>query len=257
MNKGTMSVVQVVSLVPPDLAGKLTAAMQIYESQYSCVENYDLIFRYNDKYDIVFNTDYIGLAKEEIEKLMESVSYTFYLISQIERHSPVLFPFVTNAADEIGGDIEQSECFSDSNLSKLQKDNMVWALRKELEIEKRAWFLEETNRCVRVYLTGEPKYDRVFFISIPYTCPPRFYLSIVRNLDRWLELVRLWSDTSDGAIGLIEHNPEEIAERIHKYHGYRFIDNPVPTPTEMSLEDFREKGYMTLEEFINRVSKFI
>ena len=258
MSKSVISVVDLMRLIPSDMLEMLTAAWQVYHDQCWGVQNFDLVFRYDDRLDIDVNLNhYEDSENDHVEKVMDNASYTLHLIRQIEKNSPVLLPFVSNLCTDYGCRIDQDELVTVPDLTKAQIENKVWEIRKALSVEDNGWELKATERCIEIYITGEPKEDRQIHICIPYICPPSHYLSILKNRNLWEELIRSWAWPEEGAIALIEHNPKELDNHIHKYHGYRFVDKPVPTPTDMSLEDFREKGYMTLEEFIERVSKLI
>ena len=48
--------------------------------------------------------------------------------------------------------------------------------------------------------------------------------------------------------------PEEI---MKLYEGYEMVDNPEPIVYHGLIEDFLNNGYMTFEEFLNKVTKLV
>jgi hypothetical protein len=218
-SRGSMSIQDLEKIIPSDMSGMLTSVVQLFDDEYFHMQGFELIFQYDDRFDFVvtLNHNEYGDSGEE-EKVLETASYTLHLIRQI----PVMFPIVSNDFQDFGCSIEQSEFISDSTITKLEREKMVWELRKALSVETREWFLKETERCVQLYLTGTPGYERVFYISIPHSCPKRHYLSIIHNLKLWEQLVLTWAWPADGAFGLVERNPEETEKRILKYNGCKF-----------------------------------
>ena len=202
-NRGLLAPEQIADMVPADLAGMLNGVKQDFYDDYFGIQSFTLMFNYDENYDLILNLHHEENGNEE-EDVLENASYSLYLIHQIAKKSPVLFPFVTEDNDDFGCSISQENCLNDSELSELQKDNMVWELRKDFSIEERKWHIERRARCVQVYLTGKPDYDREFSIFIPYSCPRRHYLSILKNLALWEQLKQAWDWPSHGAFGLFE-----------------------------------------------------
>ena len=46
-------------------------------------------------------------------------------------------------------------------------------------------------------------------------------------------------------------------ETLKRYGGVGWVDNPVPVKYDGPIEDFLNNGYMTFEEFLERVLKLI
>ena len=205
-SRGPVTPEQIADMVPADLAGMLKGVTQNFYDEHFGIQSFTLLFNYNDRYDLILNMNHEEYGEDDDEKkVLENASYSLYLYRQIIQKSPVMFPFVANDSADFGCYIPQANCLSDSGISDLQKDNMVWDIRKAFSIEEREWYLERLDHYVRIYFTGAPPtYGREFSISIPYSCPKRHYLSILKNLDLWLQLKQSWDWPSQGAFGLFE-----------------------------------------------------
>lgn len=204
-SRGPATPEQIADMVPADLAGMLNGVKQDFYDEYFGIQSFTLTFNYDENHHLLLNLHHEEYGDgEEEEEALENASYSLYLFRRIAEKSPILFPFVTEDHDDFGYSIGQENCQTDSGLSKLQKDTMVWELRKDFSIEDREWYIERRTRCVQVYLTGKPDYDREFSIAIPYSCPKRHYRSILRNLALWEQLKQAWDWPSHGAFGLFE-----------------------------------------------------
>lgn len=205
-SRGLMTPEQIADMVPADLAGMLSEVKQDFYDEFFGTQSFTLVFNYNDKYDLILNMNHEEYGDfDDEEKVLENASYSLFLYREIIRKSPVLFPFVANDTADFGCFIPRHNYLSDSDLSDLQKDNMVWDLRKAFSIEEREWYLKRWAHYAGIYFTGAPPIcGREFSIAIPYSCPKRHYLSILRNLDLWQQLKQSWDWPSHGAFGLFE-----------------------------------------------------
>lgn len=194
-------------LIPADLAESTVAVVQTGRSEYWNLQTFEMVFSYNELYDMVVSFNCAVDDGDDVAmEVLENASYTAHLIGLIEQSVGGLMPFVSEYIGDFGCVINRPAVAVDSDLSQLEKDNMVWKLRKDLSIEEKGWFVEATSKCVRLLITGttQPEAKR-FAVCVPFACPPRRYLSIVDNLQLWKNLMESLDWPKEFALGLVKH----------------------------------------------------
>lgn len=202
-----MTIPYLIELIPADLAEKAVSVEQTGQSDYWNLQTFEMVFRFNDEYDMVvkFNCD-ADYGDDAAMAVLENASYAAHLVRQINQTGSGPLPFVSEFIGDFGCVIGRSAVTGEPDLSQLEKDNMVWKLRKDLSAAERGWFVEPLDKCVRLFLSGVPQPEtKRFSVCVPYNCPPRRYLSIIGNLPLLQHLMESLEWPQEFALGLVEH----------------------------------------------------